>query len=117
MERLSRRTVQCTLAGCSAAVVLGLYTTTASANLIVDPGFETPSANPTDVQLPTSQTGAAANPTFPWYDLLTQSGDGAFISSDIPAFVGGPTPPPADRINAGTGKTGGSTGTGGNSAN
>ena len=105
------------LSSCSAVVVLGLCAGTASANLIVDSGFETPSANPTDVLLPTSQAGAAANPTYPWYDLLTTTGDQAEISSDIPASVGGPTPPPADRINAGTGKTGGSSGGGGNSAN
>ena len=47
-------------------------------------GIRNPHANPTDVLLPTSQAGAAANPTFPWYDLLTASGDQAEISSDIP---------------------------------
>src|SRR5882672_7082971 len=73
---------------CSAVVVLGLYAGTARANLVVDPGFETPSANPTDVLLPTSQAGAAANPTYPWYDLLATPGDQAEISSDIPTFAG-----------------------------
>ncbi len=102
MQRISRIVGTGVLSSCSAAVVLGLCAGTAHANLIVDSGFETPSANPTDVLLPTSQAGAAANPTFPWYGLLTASGDQAEISSDIPAFAGGPTPPPANRINSGT---------------
>jgi len=117
MHRISRIVGREVLPICSAAVVLGLCAGAARANLLVDAGFETPSANPTDVLLPTSQTGAAANPTFPWYDLLSTSGDQAEISSDVPTFSGGPTPPPANRINSGTGKTGGSSGGGGNSAN
>ncbi len=79
---------------------------TSRANLIIDPGFEVPSANPADVNLPTTQAGAAANPTFPWYDLLPNSGDQAEISSDIPAFSGAPA---ADRINSPAGSTGGRT--------
>jgi hypothetical protein len=83
-------------------VIFCLAAQRARGNLLVDPGFEVPSATAVDVFLPTSPTGAALDPTYPWYDLLTVAGDQAEISSDIPNFNGGP--PALDRINNGTGK-------------
>src|SRR5476651_548442 len=68
MKRVSRIVASAALAGSLLAVCGG---TASAANLLVDPGFETPSANPTDVVLPTTQAGAALNPTFPLYDPLT----------------------------------------------
>src|SRR2546423_13895684 len=112
MHRVSQIVGSRILSSCSAVVVLGVCASTASANLIVDPGFETPSANPTDVLLPTNQAGAAANPTLPWDDLLATTGGQSQLSSDIPPFAAGPTPPPANRTNAGPGKSRGSSGGG-----
>ena len=87
-----------------AVAAAGLSTPSAWANLLVDPGFEVPvatAASPNgangDTLLPTSQAGAALNPTFPWYGLLTNAGDQAEISSDIPPFLANTS----DRINSG----------------
>jgi hypothetical protein len=113
MKGISRIAGAGFVSGGSVALVVGLYAGTARANLIIDPSFETPDASTADVNLPTSQAGAALNPTFPWYDLLTNTGDQAEISSDIPGFS---NTPPADRINAPTVGTSGSS-PGGNKAN
>ncbi len=102
MRVISRFIAPGVIAGTSAFMLLGV-SATLRGNLIVDAGFEVPDASAADVNLPVSQAGAAANPTFPWYDLLANSGDQAEISSDIPAFSG--ASPATNRINSGGGAT------------
>lgn len=102
-----------------AALIVGAFAPISHANLLQDPGFETPvGAGNIDVQVTsTTPTGTGAT-NVPWYDLINytaagKTGDTAFVSSDIAP----PTnTPPTDRVNSGKAAGSNTASTGGNTA-